>query len=78
MQKRVTFSSSAPIMHVTYVWQYAYRESRKSVWIICAIDRMRFQRRIKQTEIILIKHLEQRLKIQQSNINTLCDRNPET
>lgn len=58
MMKRVTFSDSIKIQH-TYVWDFAYREARKSDWQFAAIDRLRFKRRIMDMGLVLNHILEE-------------------
>lgn len=57
MVKKVTFNTK-PIIHVMYVWDYAYRIARKSHWEIYARDRERFKFRIQKVETILISILK--------------------
>ncbi|KAL1403209.1 hypothetical protein quinque_015743, partial [Culex quinquefasciatus] len=40
-------------VHVMRVWDYAYRQARKSEWEIAARDRAWFKRRIENTEPVL-------------------------
>lgn len=47
-KKSVTFSSSPPIIH-----QWLDDEDRKSKWMLIAVDRVRFYRRIQTTQRIL-------------------------
>jgi len=64
--RRVTFNSSPPKIHIMVVWDFAYRQARKSDWMIRSIDRYRFQRKIKnEFQIILepILDLQHRLKV---------------
>ena len=37
-------------IHFMYAWSFAYRAARMGEWGRCAIDRERFNRRIKDTE----------------------------
>lgn len=49
--KQVTFGDSK--VHVLVTWSFAYRKARENIYGPMAVDRMRFQRRIKLTEILL-------------------------
>lgn len=53
------------IYHMMYTWTFAYRESRKSDWKICAADRIRFQDRILHLKPLLscILHADHRRNI---------------
>ena len=54
---KVTFDPLVKV-HQLYTWSFAYREARKSTWPILAIDRLRFQKRIKNFEekfVIILK-----------------------
>lgn len=42
---RVSFNLK-PEIHNMYVWDFAYREARKSNWIQLSIDRERFKQKI--------------------------------
>ena len=59
-QKKVTFKDEVQVFKMC-TWTYAYREARKPTWINVAVDRMRFQRRIQLTEIILNPILQKKL-----------------
>ena len=50
--KKVRFNEKVEIKSMC-VWSYAYREHRKSYWMTVAVDRMRFQRRIRNMEHLL-------------------------
>ena len=50
--KKVKFNERV-IIYPLYVWNFAYREARKSTWMQEAIDRYRFRRRIQELEKLL-------------------------
>lgn len=51
--KHVRFDSS-PHVHTLYTWLFASNDARKgTVWRRCAVDRMRFQMRIKYTAMVI-------------------------
>ena len=60
IKKKVTFNEEVQVFQL-YVWKFAYREARKSVWINESIDRMRFEHRIKKIEEILNPILKEKL-----------------
>ena len=51
-KKHVRFSEEVQICRM-YTWEYARRRSRKNDWMIEAVDRFRFERRIRNVEIML-------------------------
>ena len=59
-EKKVRFNKNIQVFNMCK-WTYAYREARKSTWVTIALDRMRFQRRIKITEEILNPILSEKL-----------------
>lgn len=52
-KKRVTFADSKNQVHIMRDWDFAYRDHRKKYWENFAMDRDRFQNRIKRTSKIL-------------------------
>lgn len=52
MSKRVRFNLT-PEIHIMVAWNYAYHTARVSMWQNYAIDRYRFQNRIKSIEKVL-------------------------
>lgn len=52
LRKRVRFDLK-PKVHVMHTWDYAYRAARKGGWQQIALDRERFQQRIKRIAPIL-------------------------
>lgn len=60
---RVKFDVNPPVIHMLYVWDYAYRAARADTWMEAARDRDRFKRRIEELskviDPILIKKQEQ-------------------
>lgn len=67
--KSVTFDESKNQIFRMHVWQFAYNKARKSEWEQQARDRVRFYRRIEQSDTILSRVLceEHRSKIVQNN-----------
>ena len=51
-KKRVRFNDEVQICRM-YTWEYARRRCRKNDWMIEAVDRFRFERRIQNVEIML-------------------------
>lgn len=66
-EKKVGFSSSPPTVHLMFAWSFAYNKARRSTWMQVAYDRMRFQRRINQTAVILAPVLENMYQKQKIN-----------
>lgn len=58
--KKVRFVDK-PKTYICYVWIYAYREARKSNWTTVAVDRHRFEKRIKENSNILEPILRKKL-----------------
>ncbi len=58
MEKKVCFSEDKNTIHNLVVWSFAYRQSRKSDFHKLYLDRLRFERRIKDSEESLIKILD--------------------
>ncbi len=52
--KCVTFNEKTQIKYM-HVWQYAYKKCRLRYWEIVAIDRCRFERRIRNFEKMYVK-----------------------
>lgn len=50
--KKVSFYESNNKTYILYVWLYAHRQARKSDWMSYALDRDRFNRRIKNFEML--------------------------
>lgn len=50
--KHVRFDSRLRV-HTMYTWLFASNQARKGQWYFYAIDRMRFQNRIKNTAICI-------------------------
>ena len=50
--KHVRFNENVRINRM-YVWKYVYRECRKTYWMTIAVDRFRFERRIRDIENLL-------------------------
>lgn len=55
-QKRIRFNMNVQVLNM-YVWQHAYRASRKGQWEQAAADRFRFMLRILKAENMLTKIL---------------------
>lgn len=68
--KHVRFAHDSILVNVHYMfaWSYAYKQSRKSVWVEAACNRSHFQRRIETTSKILEPVLRQRLVLIESNL----------
>ena len=70
--KCVRFNENVRINRM-YVWKYAYRECRKNYWMTKAVDRFRFERRIRDAESllnsILIKQYEKFKKSMYGNLS---------
>ena len=66
--KSVSFNDNVKI-HYMIVWSTAYYLARKSTWQQYAIDRARFQRRIRQLEPILNRVLQKKIKEMSLPIN---------
>lgn len=58
IMKKVTFNENKNKIHQTFVWTFAYRQARKSNFQQLALDRHRFQRRIRKMEFIIGMVLE--------------------
>ena len=52
MDKKVTFSEHVQVKHMV-VWSFACRNARISPWNVAAVDRARFERRIKAVEDVI-------------------------
>lgn len=57
MKKSVTFSEENTI-HNMFAWDFAYRNARLSNWQTFYLDRLRFDRRIKRSALLLDKILD--------------------
>lgn len=66
--KSVSFHTIHEIKFL-YTWKYAHQQARKGTWHIDAVDRIRFQRRITQTEIIIDPVLHNHIRLTKTNIN---------
>lgn len=53
MSSRKVHFSLIPKVHITHVWDFAYRQSRKGFWEEAARDRARFRNRIKNLEEVI-------------------------
>lgn len=64
-KKTVQFDDSKTKVHNLITWSYAYRQARKGLWQKEMADRMRFQRRIDNTQVVLqdILDIEHRLEV---------------
>ena len=60
MDKKVTFSEHVQVNHMV-VWKFAYRNARISPWNVAAVDRARFERRIKAVENVINPVLKAKL-----------------
>ncbi len=52
--KCVTFNEIPEIKYM-HVWQYAYKKYRQRYWENVAVDRFRFERRIRNFEKMFVK-----------------------
>lgn len=54
-KKKVCFKldHELAVVHPMVVWNFAYRQARKGTWEVDALDRLRFQKRIKELDEIL-------------------------
>ena len=58
MKKSVKFNEDKNAVYLLVVWNYAYREARKSNFQQQYLDRLRFERRIRQSEDLICKILD--------------------
>jgi hypothetical protein len=58
MQKMVTFNEDNNKVLKMVVWAYAYKQARKSDFQRHYLDRLRYEKRIKQCEMIICKILD--------------------
>lgn len=56
--KRVTFNENMNTIHHIVAWNFAHRHARNVYWEYVAIDRMRFQRRIRESANIIDQILD--------------------
>lgn len=53
-RKTVTFSEEKNNqVHFMYVWDFAYHQARQRFWETVALDRVRFQMRIRRSAVLL-------------------------
>ena len=54
-KKKVQFmpDDQLTVVHPMFVWNFAYKQARKGTWEADALDRLRFQRRVKELDEIL-------------------------
>ena len=54
-KKKVCFKPDDELVtvHPMVVWSFAYKQARKGTWQVEALDRIRFQKRIKELDVIL-------------------------
>lgn len=66
--KKVTFNENINRIQNMVVWDFAYRQARRSNFESTVLDRIRFEARIKSTEELLknIFHCNHRCKIYNS------------
>ena len=51
-KKKVTFDDHVQIKYM-FAWSTAYKLARLSPWVMEAVDRFRFEQRIKEIDVIL-------------------------
>ena len=63
-KKKVSFKPDyeLTVVHPMIVWSFAYRQARKGTWEVDALDRLRFQKRIKEVDNILTPVLLAKIK----------------
>jgi len=54
IKKNVSFQDD-PVLKVHYliVWSFASKQARKGTWHLCEVDRTRFQKRVRDIELII-------------------------
>ena len=60
MKKSITINEGANSLHLLVKWEFAYRQSRKSDYQKCYLDKLRFKNRIKQCKNILFSILNEK------------------
>lgn len=63
-KKKVRFKPDheLAVVHPMIVWSFAYRQARKGTWEVDGLDRLRFQKRIKEVDKILTPILLAKIK----------------
>ena len=59
-KKKVTFDGCVQIKYM-FAWSVAYKFARLSPWMTVAIDRFRFEQRIKEIDVILAPVLKNKI-----------------
>lgn len=66
---RFAVDSELVTVHHMFAWSYAYKQSRKSVWVEAASNRFHFKRRIDTVATVLEPVLQKKLSLIDFNIN---------
>lgn len=69
--KKVTFNEDKNRIHIMVAWNFAYRKSRENIYGAMVLDRLRFKRRIQETELLLnnILNYNHRCEVYESRFN---------
>lgn len=67
MKKSVSFNERQNKVHLLVVYDFAYREARKSDWEKAYLDKLRFKQRIKECENVLANVINNKMSIFKEN-----------
>lgn len=71
-RRKVTFNENMNQVHLMIAWKFAYSTARKTYWEYLAVDRYRFELRIKAASVVISPILDpqHRCKIYKQRFTT--------